>query len=161
MAIAEGRTAIEGILEQAFNQGDLAVIDSLVALDASARNGQDMAALRRELKELAVGLRTAFPDLHCTVEDEIQVGSRTAAWWTMRGTHQGMLLGNRPTGRTVRVEGMIHARLEEDRFAELRILVDRLGMLQQLELVPPPALRPNQQGIGLEEKDRLMKRRKS
>lgn len=51
-----------------------------------------------------------------------------------------MLLGNLPTGRKVRVEGMIHARLEEDGFAELRILIDRLGMLQQLGLVPPASM---------------------
>jgi hypothetical protein len=53
-----------------------------------------------------------------------------------------MLMGNRPTGRTVRVAGMIHARLAQDRITEFRILVDRLGMLQQLGLVPPTAVRP-------------------
>jgi predicted ester cyclase len=158
MVTEEGQTVIQRILEGAFNQGDLALIDGLVAPEAGAHNGRSARADRRELKELVVGLRAAFPDLHCTVEDEIRAGSRVAAQCTLRGTHQGMLMGNRPTGRTVRVKGMIHARLAGDRIAEFRILVDRFGMLQQLGLVPPPPARPNYQEIRIEE-DRLKKGR--
>jgi predicted ester cyclase len=137
MLLAAGQTVIQRSLEEAFNQGDLAVIDTLVAPEASSSSGWHAPSDRAGLRELVVGLRTAFPDMRCTVEDEIQVGGKVAARWTMRGTHLGMLLGNRPTGRSVRVEGMIHARLIEDRVSEFQILVDRLGMLQQLGLVPP------------------------
>lgn len=159
MPIAEGQTVIQRILDQALNRGDLAVIDQLVAPEAAPRSEWDTPADRAGLKQLVVALRTAFPDLRCTVEEEIQMGSRSAAHWTLRGTHQGMLMGNRPTGRTVRVEGMIHARMAQDRIAEFRILVDRLGMLQQLGLVPPSAVRPNDRVIRIDENDRRNKGR--
>jgi predicted ester cyclase len=153
MVTAEGQTVIRRILEGAFNQGDLAVIDGLVAPEAGAHNGRSARSDRKELKELAVGLRAAFPDLHCTVEEEIQAGNWVAAQWTMHGTHQGMLMGNRPTGHSIRVEGMMHARLEGDRIAEFQILVDRFGMLQQLGLVPPAATLVRWRGNETEEKD--------
>ncbi|MEJ2735188.1 MAG: ester cyclase [Anaerolineae bacterium] len=159
MQIAQGQTVIQRILDQALNRGDLAVIDQLVAPEAAPRSGWDTPASRAELKQLVLALRTAFPDLRCTVEDEIQMGSKSAAHWTLCGTHQGMLMGNRPTGRTVRVEGMIHARMAQDRIAEFRILVDRLGMLQQLGLVPSSPVRPSYQEIRIDENDRLKKGR--
>jgi predicted ester cyclase len=139
MQIAEGQTVIQHILDQALNRGDLTVIDQLVAPAGAPFSEWDTPASRAELKQLVVALRTAFPDLRCTITDEIQAGNRCAAHWTLRGTHRGMLFGNRPTGRSVRVQGMIYARMTEQSLAELQLLVDRFGMLQQLGLVPPPA----------------------
>jgi predicted ester cyclase len=159
MVTAEDQKVIRRILEGAFNDGDLAAVDRLVAPEAGAHNGRSARSDRKELKDLVVGLRAAFPDLHCTIEQEIQAGSWVAARWTMRGTHQGMLMGNRPTGHTARVEGMIHARMTQARIVEFTILVDRFGMLQQLGLVPSAAVRPSYQGINIEEKDKLKKGR--
>ncbi len=81
---------------------------------------------------------TAFPDLQCTVEDEIYVGDQFAAHWTMRGTHNGSFLGNPPTGRRVMVQGLIFARTAHGRISEAWTLIDQMGILQQLGLVPPP-----------------------
>jgi steroid delta-isomerase-like uncharacterized protein len=93
---------------------------------------------REGLKQLIAMFRTAFPDLHCTVEDEISEGNKVAAHWTMRGTHKGPLLGNRPTNRQIMVQGMIFARTENGRIAEGWTLLDQMSILQQLGIVPPP-----------------------
>jgi len=131
---------IRRIFEEAFNQGDLAVVDEVLSPDHLAHiafggvpNGP------QGLKWLIAMLRTAFPDLHCTVEDEIKVDDQFAAHWTMRGTHKGSFLGNPPTGRPVVVQGIIFARTENGRMVEDWTLIDQLGILQQLGLVPPPA----------------------
>jgi steroid delta-isomerase-like uncharacterized protein len=133
------KSLVRRIFDQAFNQGDLAIVDELVAVD-----GVTLSLLwglptgRQGLKQLVIIFRTAFPDLHCTVEDEINEGHKSAAHWTMRGTHQGRFLGNPPTGRPIVVQGIIFARIENDRIVEDWILVDQMGMLQQLGIVPPP-----------------------
>ena len=93
---------------------------------------------RMGLKHLIAGFRAAFPDLHCTVEDEIIDGDRIAAHWTLRGTHEGAFLGSPPTGRTVEVQGIFFARTAGGRIVENWIVLDQLGMLQQLGIVPPP-----------------------
>ena len=88
-------------------------------------------------KQLIATFRLAFPDLHCTVEDEIYERDRVAAHWTMRGTHQGSFLGNPPTGRPITVQGIIFARLRNGQIVENWTLVDQMGMLQQLGIIPP------------------------
>jgi steroid delta-isomerase-like uncharacterized protein len=127
------------IFELAFNQGDLTIVDELLALDSVTHiPAWGMPARRMGLKLFIASLRTAFPDLHCTIEDEILEGGRSAAHWTMRGTHMGVFLGSPPTGRAIVAKGTIFARIENGRIAENWILVDQLGILQQLGIVPPP-----------------------
>ncbi len=127
------------IFEQAFNQGDLDVVDNLVAADAAAHIGSWGApASRLGLKQMIANLRSAFPDLHCTVEDEISEGDKLAAHWTMRGTHKGVYFGNPPTGKQVSSLGLIFARIAEEKIVENWILIDQMGLLQQLGIIPPP-----------------------
>jgi steroid delta-isomerase-like uncharacterized protein len=129
---------VQRIFDQAFNQGDLAIVDELVAADSVSHTlSWAMPGSRMGLKQLIATFRTALPDLHCTVEDEIYEEDKFAAHWTMRGTHQGPFLGNRPTGRPVVVQGIIFARTADGRIVEDWTLVDQLGVLQQLGLVPP------------------------
>jgi len=130
---------IRRIFDQAFNQGDLVIVDELVAVDATTHlAGWGLPANRLGLKQMIANLRSAFPDLLCTVDDEIGEGDKYAAHWTMRGTHQGSLFGNSPTGRPVAVQGFIFARTANGQIVEDWILVDQMGMLQQLGIVPPP-----------------------
>jgi steroid delta-isomerase-like uncharacterized protein len=130
---------VQRLFDQAFNQGDLAVVDELVAADSVSHTlSWAMPSSRMGLKRLIAMFRSAFPDLRCTVEDEIRDGERSAAHWTMHGTHKGSFLGNPPTGRLVEVQGIIFARIENGRIVEDWTLVDQLGMLQQLGIVPPP-----------------------
>lgn len=132
------QSLVRRILDEAFNQGDLDVVDELVAADATAQlAGWGVPASRLGLKQMIANLRAAFPDLQCTVEDEISVGDKLAAHWTMRGTHLGSYFGNQPTGRTVAVPGFIFVRFVEGRIVENWILIDQMGLLQQLGIVPP------------------------
>ena len=59
----------------------------------------------------------------------------------MRGTHTGLFLGNRPTGRPIVVQGMIFARTKNGQIVEEWTLVDQMVMLQQLGIIPPPRSR--------------------
>lgn len=125
------------IFEEAFNMGDLAVVDEALAPDHHAHitfggtpNGP------QGLKMIIVMFRAAFPDLRCKVEDEIVVGDKFAMRWSMRGTHQGMYLGNPPTGKQVDVPGLVFGRTENERIIEDWILIDQMEILEQLGIVP-------------------------
>jgi predicted ester cyclase len=82
--------------------------------------------------------RTAFPDLHCTIQDEIIQNNKVAAHWTIRGTHKGQFLGNSPTNKPIAVQGLLYARIENGQVIENHLLIDQMGVLQQLGLIPPP-----------------------
>jgi steroid delta-isomerase-like uncharacterized protein len=127
------------LFENAFNQGTFAVVDELVASNGVTHSvAWGMPHNREGLKQLIALFRSAFPDLHCTVDDEISAGDKVAAHWTMRGTHKGPFLGNPPTHRPIVVQGISFARTENGQIAEEWTLLDQMGMLQQLGIVPPP-----------------------
>lgn len=130
---------IQRIFDKAFNQGNLAVVDEVLTPDHFAHNAFGGAPDGPEgIKWLIAMFRTAFPDLQCTVEDEIREGDKFAAHWSMHGTHRGLFLGNPPTGRLVEVQGIIFGLISNGRIAEDWTLIDQMGILQQLGLVPPP-----------------------
>ncbi len=129
---------IRRMFDNAFNQGTFAVVDELVAVDGVTHSvAWGMPNNREGLKQLIAMFRSAFPDLHCTVEDEINEGDKVAAHWTIRGTHTGLFLGNPPTSRPIVVQGMIFARTENGQIAEGWTLVDQMSILQQLGIIPP------------------------
>ncbi len=131
---------IRHIVDQAFNRGNLTVVDDVLAPDYQAQVTIGGAPHGPEGLKITIAIfRTAFPDLLCTVEDEIHEGDRFSARWTMRGTHQGPVLGNPPTGKRISVLGLIFRRTMDGKVAEDWTLVDQMGMLQQLGLVLPPS----------------------
>lgn len=139
MATTQTKSPIRLVFDEAFNQGNLGIVDKVLTPNHFAHTTFGGAPNGPQgLKWLIAILRTAFPDLQCTVEDEIREGDKVAAHWTMRGTHKGLFLGNPPTGKRVEVQGIIFARIENDRIIEDWTLTDQMGILQQLGIVPPP-----------------------
>jgi steroid delta-isomerase-like uncharacterized protein len=139
MSIARTDSLIRRMLDNAFNLGTFAVVDDVVASNGITHTPMWGIPQNREgLKQLIAMFRSAFPDLHCTLEDEITEGDKVAAHWTMRGTHRGLFLGTPPTSRSIEFEGMMFARTENGQIAEGWTMIDQMGMLQQLGLVPPP-----------------------
>lgn len=133
---------IRRIFEEAFNLGNLAVIDEVTLPNHLAHNGiAGTPHGPQSLKLLVSMFRNAFPDLHCTVEDEIVEGDKFAVRWSIQGTHRGMFLGNPPTGKQVDVPGIIFGRTENGRIIEDWTLTDQLGILHQLGIVPPSGRR--------------------
>ena len=53
-------------------------------------------------------------------------------------SHQGDFLGVPATGRPVKVWGMVIDRLQDGRIKDTRILMDSLGLMMQLGVLPPP-----------------------
>jgi predicted ester cyclase len=131
MSSIQFHSPIYQIFDEAFNQGNLDVVDKLLTPDHSTHN--DFGGVPngpQGLKCLIAMFRNAFPDLHCILEDEIKQGDKLAA-------HTGLFMGNPPTGRPVEAQGIIFARTENGRIVEDWTLVDEMGILQQLGLVPP------------------------
>ena len=56
--------------------------------------------------------------------------------WSARGTHQGDLQGIAPTGKSVTITGTTLCRFEGGKIAEAWELLDQMGMMQQLGVIP-------------------------
>ncbi|CAN7738065.1 ester cyclase [Phyllobacterium sp. LjRoot231] len=131
----QNKTLVRRVVEEVYNQGNLAVADELSASDLVIH--QTSQQIRgRGAKQYVAALRATFPDLHMTIEDQIAEGDRVVTRWTARGTHTGEFQGIPPTGKEVRVAGTNIDRIADSKVVECWSHVDELGMMQQLGVVP-------------------------
>jgi steroid delta-isomerase-like uncharacterized protein len=91
------------------------------------------------LNDILRGMRSAFPDLHFAVEEQITEGDKVLTRFEWTGTHRGAFIGIPPTSRPVKVWGMVIDRLEGGRIKDTRILMDMLGLMIQLGVFPSPS----------------------
>jgi predicted ester cyclase len=90
------------------------------------------------LKETLSRIRAGFPDSKWTVEEQIAEGNTVVTRFLWLGTHQGEFLGIPATQRPIRVWGMVIDRFSGEKIATTRILMDTIGMMQQLGAIPGP-----------------------
>jgi predicted ester cyclase len=57
-------------------------------------------------KEHIIGVRQTYPDLTLTIDQQIAEGDYVATCITARGTHSGIWLGIKPTGKVVTYTGV-------------------------------------------------------
>jgi steroid delta-isomerase-like uncharacterized protein len=85
---------------------------------------------------MVAAYRTAFPDVHLTVDDVFAAGDRVAARWVSRGTNDGVLMGIPPTGKHIEVTGISLFEVVEGKVKAEFEEFDLMGMMRQLGLMP-------------------------
>jgi steroid delta-isomerase-like uncharacterized protein len=81
-------------------------------------------------------IRSGMPDFAFTIEDLIAEGDRVVVRWSSTGTHSGDFNGMPPTGRRATMHGIAIVRIEDGRIVEGWQEADRLGLGQDLGMVP-------------------------
>ena len=79
---------------------------------------------------------TAFPDMKVHVDEMMTDGDRVTTRGRMTGTHQGEFMGIPATGKSVDIGYIDIWRAENGKLVENWVEMDRLGMMQQLGIVP-------------------------
>ena len=127
--------------EECWHQGNLAVVDDLldVTYVSHAPPPPGVRSDREGFRQIVTLFRSAFPDIHYTVEDQLAEGDKVATRWTARATHRGPLMGIPPSGREVTFAGIFIDRIEGGKCMEHWGAIDRLGLMEQLGAVPGPA----------------------
>ncbi len=88
------------------------------------------------LQEVLVQMKGAFPDIHWEVEEQISEGDRVVSRFVWTGTHRGAFLGIPATGRRVSVWAVVMDHFVEGRIKHTRIIMDTLGMMGQMGVLP-------------------------
>lgn len=123
------------LIEVGFGQGDLSVLDELMAADITEhqrgnRSGRDGA------KAVVRTLHAWMSDFSLTIEDLAVSGDMV---WTRnrgRGVNTGSVMGHPPTGRSVEVDVIDILRFEEGKAVEHWGIADQLGMMIQVGAMP-------------------------
>jgi predicted ester cyclase len=89
MSTEDNKAHVRCYLEEAWNKGNVGIIDELMASDYARYMSGPAQPLNREgQKQRITAFRKAFPDLHLTMDDLIAEGDQVVFRVTVRGTHQ-------------------------------------------------------------------------
>ena len=140
IATHANEAASRRLFEELWGKGDLAIVDELASRDLVERHPgvRDDVHGPIALKQLVLLYRTAFPDLHVTVDDAICDRDKVVIRWTARGTHEGELMGLVPTGVAAAVSGITIDRYADGKLIESWTSWDTMALLEQLGAAPPP-----------------------
>ena len=142
--ITETNRHVAEQFNEAFNRGDLDAAASCVAEDYK-NHGRKVG--RAGVRTVLVEIKTNFPDARLTTLNSVAEGEWVVVRSTYSGTHRGtsrfpvdggMLVGVQPTGRTFEVQHIHMYRVLDGKIAEHFANRDDVGMMRQLDLLPPP-----------------------
>jgi steroid delta-isomerase-like uncharacterized protein len=91
------------------------------------------------LAEMVQGYRDAFADLSVTIEHQFTEGDYVATRTTIRGRHEGDLMGAPATGRQVEFGGLTISRCRDGKIEEEWELIDMMTLLRQIGALPEMA----------------------
>lgn len=123
----------------AFNDRDEETLTEILADDVVEHGVHDTHHGPEEVVALHRTHFEVFPDYSGSTELMIAEDDTVAVRYTASGTHTEEFEDIEPTQHKAEWSGMVFYRVEDDEIAEIWIEEDRLGLLEQLEAVDPPA----------------------
>jgi steroid delta-isomerase-like uncharacterized protein len=139
MSTMNYKERVSEFVDRVLNQGDIEATGEYFARDMVEEvpfPGQGPGL--DGLKDTLIAIRTAFPDLRWTIEEQVAEGSTVLSRFVWAGTQHGEFLGIPATHRAISVWGMVIDRFDGDKIVSTRILVDMLSMMMQLGVIPGP-----------------------
>ena len=140
MNLEENKKFMNYFIQEVINNKNLDAADDIVAEDFIEHipfPGQEPG--RDGLKFVLRSMFTGFPDMIWTVHEQIAEGEKVVSRFTWTGTHKGDFMGIPPTNKTVEVWGVVIDVVRNKVFAESRIIMDSISLLQQLGVMPQPS----------------------
>ena len=136
MSVEDNKATARRWYEGVFNNGNLDLINGLFAPNFVDHDPVNPLPGLEGVRQVVIMYRSAFPDLHITVEDWVAEGDKVVTRFRAQGTHRGALMGIPPTGKQVTVTGIDVLEFKNGKIAEHWGNRDDLGMLQQLGVIP-------------------------
>ncbi len=132
---------ISRFVEELWNERQLEVADAIFAKDCvthQLRSGWPVDAVPRgpeAIKEHVASWIASFPDLRFSIEQMMSEGDRVVMQLLVEGTHQGPWLGIPASGKKLQIRMFTVHRVVQGKIVEDWVLVDSLGVFQQLGVV--------------------------
>jgi hypothetical protein len=142
----EAAALVRRVVEEACNQGNLAVLDEVLeppAIRAPLASGRVQpdaipdAPVRERLPAQLAAFRAAVPDARWTIVEQVAAAETVVTRLSVHGTFSGPLVGLAPPGRPATLTGVAISRFAAGRLVDLSLQADLLGLLTQLGVLPP------------------------
>ena len=138
MSTEEQKTVIRRWIE-AWNTKDMDAAVELLAPDYVRHDANLPEVVGPQAqREFLAGVFGAFPDLDLKPDQLIAEDNLVTVRHVVRGIHRGEFLGVPATGRVVTFHAVDIFRLTGNKIVEQWVVIDALGLLQQLGAIPNP-----------------------
>lgn len=136
-ATSDTERTVTRISQEVWSEGNLDVLSELMASDIGGQlPGIPELRTREDYKEAVQTYRAAFPDFDVEVTEIVSTDDVVTIRYTVRGTHEGELMGIAPTGTEVEMNGSAIIHLEDGRVVEEWNYGDMISLLQQVGAMP-------------------------
>lgn len=134
MSVQESKAIVERWFQDIFTQGNLAVVDEIVAPDFIAHGqGNDAGACGREaFKEWLHWYRSTFTDAEWTIQQVVGEADKIVVRYSGWTTYRGGLLNIPSTNQRIRETGIIIYRIQAGQVQEIWAEMSDLQVMQQL-----------------------------
>ncbi|MDQ6903863.1 MAG: ester cyclase [Bacteroidota bacterium] len=137
MITEENKKIINHFIAEVINNKNLNAADEIVIesfIEHVPLPGQEQG--REGLKSALRSLFVSFPDMKWMINEQIADEEKVVTRFTWTGTHSGNFMGIPPTNKSVEVWGIVIDVVRDGLFSESRIIMDNVGLLQQLGAMP-------------------------
>ena len=141
MSAEENKEKARRLMEEAFGQGKVEVIEEVlhsdfVCYDPNSESGEVRGS--ETIKGEIEYFRSAVPDLTYTVEEQVAEGDKVVTRWKASGTHQGEFFGVPGSGNRIEMSGIQIDRFDDEsgKMVEEWPEYDLLGAMRQMGALP-------------------------
>jgi steroid delta-isomerase-like uncharacterized protein len=128
---------VSRFVEEAQTKHNLAAVDEYLSADFVDHSVPPGLPPNREGVKMQFSMFiNALPDLYAIIHDQVADDDKVVTRKTLCGTHSGELMGIPPTGKTVEIAVIDILRVKDGKITDHWNLVDRLGIIQQLGVIP-------------------------
>ena len=122
---------------EVFSSGDYSTMSEFIAddfVDHSPSPGQKPGLAG--LKEMFESMKKGYPDMKFTINDIICSNDKASVLFTFTGTNTGEMMGMKPTGKAVNVQGIDYLYFKNGKATEHWGYMDMETMMKQLGMMP-------------------------
>jgi predicted ester cyclase len=127
------KALVRALYEECINGRDLDRLEELIAPDFVGARGERGP---QEFRATIEAVLTGFPGVRFELHDVFGETDKVAARWTFRAVHGGRFAGIGPSHAEVTQEGNVIYQVRDGRIVRAWLQADRLGVLQQIGVVP-------------------------
>lgn len=133
MTIEQNKQIMKRMIEEVWNQGNLASAEELFAPTHTSPSAPDLPPGADGVKFLVKMFRDAMPDYHMDIDMMLADEAQVVARFVQSGTHTGGdLLGMKASGRKATWTEIGVLKIKDGKIVESWYEVDMLSMIQQL-----------------------------
>jgi steroid delta-isomerase-like uncharacterized protein len=132
----QNKTLVRRLVDEIWNKKDINKLEELLTPQCSLQTPEGTVRGPKEYRQFVETYQKAFPDCKIAIDEILAEDNMVSARCTLTGTHKGELRGIAPTGKQVRAQSIMLAKISGGKIAEEVISWDRLSMFEQLGVAP-------------------------